>query len=579
MEEQPVALAMNIRDEHSVTEELGNELRIGSLAAACACAGEFEQGLLELAALDGGELELLGNLGLLVDGRAVIEYDLRCSLGVDGLHNERLFALLARANLCAGAAAGAVEGRNGHSELEFLETDHRDGLGALGSSRSFVSGQRNGTDNSVRTNDRAAVTLDTILGLPLGNVNCDASLFKGSGAVGAGAVNMIGECGNGKLVALVGVNGLQNAVYILNESAFAGDLVGSSVVNSVDPLGRDLNLLHVFHTAVDRSIVHVYDSLTLLHVGLLGSVLHVFLCLLGRNDVGDLEECGLQYGIDTAAQTDLFTDLDSVDGVEVDLSLSEDLLHLAGQTLAELLNVPTAVEQEGAALFEILNDLILVHIGGVMAGNKVSLGDVVGGFDRGLAETQVGYGQAAGLFGVIGEVALCVHIGVVADDLDGVLVGTDGTVCAQTPELTAVGAGRCGVGILHNRQREVGHVVYDADGELSLGGVALRVSVNSDHVAGGGVLGAETVSAGIDLYACKLGIIDGSQNIEIERLADGAGLLGSVENREALDSVGKLVDEVFADERTVQSDLEPLRSRRQNPWQRSRAQRRLRRSS
>ena len=44
-------------------------------------------------------------------------------------------------------------------------------------------------------------------------------------------------------------------------------------------------------------------------------------------------------------------------------------------------------------------------------------------------------GQAAGLLGVVLEVALRVHIGVVADDLDGVLVGADGTVGAQAVEL------------------------------------------------------------------------------------------------------------------------------------------------
>ena len=60
MEEQPVALAMI----HSVAEQLGNQLGVRSFAAACAGAGELKQGLLELAALDGGLLELVGNFRL-----------------------------------------------------------------------------------------------------------------------------------------------------------------------------------------------------------------------------------------------------------------------------------------------------------------------------------------------------------------------------------------------------------------------------------------------------------------------------------------------------------------------------------
>ena len=49
-------------------------------------------------------------------------------------------------------------------------------------------------------------------------------------------------------------------------------------------------------------------------------------------------------------------------------------------------------------------------------------------------------GDAAGLLGVVLEVRLDILIGVVADDLGGVLVGDDSTVTAQTPELALLGA-------------------------------------------------------------------------------------------------------------------------------------------
>ena len=81
-----------------------------------------------------------------------------------------------------------------------------------------------------------------------------------------------------------------------------------------------------------------------------------------------------------------------------------------------------------------------------MAGDEVSLVDVVGRTDGLVAETQVGNGDAAGLLGVILEVSLNVLVSVIADDLDGVLVSADGAVAAQTPELALDGAGSCGVG-------------------------------------------------------------------------------------------------------------------------------------
>ena len=48
-------------------------------------------------------------------------------------------------------------------------------------------------------------------------------------------------------------------------------------------------------------------------------------------------------------------------------------------------------------------------------------------------------GDTAGLFGVILEVSLNIFISMVTDNLGGVLVGADGSVTAQTPELALDG--------------------------------------------------------------------------------------------------------------------------------------------
>ena len=82
-----------------------------------------------------------------------------------------------------------------------------------------------------------------------------------------------------------------------------------------------------------------------------------------------------------------------------------------------------------------------------MAGNEVCLGDVIGALDHLIAEAEVRDGNTAGLLRVILEVCLNVFIGVVADDLDGVLVCTDCTVAAETPELAGDRAFSSGVGV------------------------------------------------------------------------------------------------------------------------------------
>ena len=115
-------------------------------------------------------------------------------------------------------------------------------------------------------------------------------------------------------------------------------------------------------------------------------------------------------------------------------------------------------------------------------------------------KAQVRDGDAAGLFGVVLEVRLNVLIGVVADDLDGVLVCADGSVAAKTPELAGDRSGGCGVGHGVLGKGVTCNVVNDADGEaLPCGVIGGKVLVNGKDGGGGGVLGAETVTAADDL--------------------------------------------------------------------------------
>ena len=85
-----------------------------------------------------------------------------------------------------------------------------------------------------------------------------------------------------------------------------------------------------------------------------------------------------------------------------------------------------------------------------------------------MSEAQVGLGNAAGLLGVILEVSLGVLVGVVADDLDGVLVGTHGAVGTKAPELAGDDGLAGGDDVLAHGQGQVGDVIVDADSEVVL---------------------------------------------------------------------------------------------------------------
>ena len=147
-------------------------------------------------------------------------------------------------------------------------------------------------------------------------------------------------------------------------------------------------------------MVHSNYLLTLTAVRLGSSVLHVPDSVSSRNDVGQLEECRLQKSVDSRAQTDFLTDLNTIDGVELDIVAGNVSLNRTRQSLVQLVQIPTAVQQEGTAGLQSSSHVILVHIRGVVAGYEVSLLNQVGALDRLLTESQVRGGNTAGLLRV-----------------------------------------------------------------------------------------------------------------------------------------------------------------------------------
>ena len=120
---------------------------------------------------------------------------------------------------------------------------------------------------------------------------------------------------------------------------------------------------------------------------------------------------------------------------------------------------------------DVVYDIVLGDVRLVMTSNEICLVDEVCGLDRCLTESEVRNRYAAGLLGVICEVSLSIQVGMVTDDLDGVLVCTNCTVSAETPEL----AGSCSLGsrieLALALERKTCNVVLDADSESWLEGI------------------------------------------------------------------------------------------------------------
>ena len=176
MDEQPVALAMTMRSPNSWV----STLTYGVFTATRACAREFEQGLVELAALDAVTFQ---DVILVGDGLAEFEVGhLFGHLRIQGFHDQGLF--LGRADVRAVAAAHAVHGVYLEPEvhpLEFLahcvdglETGRR-------VFQLFVSGKHR-AQSRVRANERALVALDAVFRDPVRRGQRDTALFVLAGA-------------------------------------------------------------------------------------------------------------------------------------------------------------------------------------------------------------------------------------------------------------------------------------------------------------------------------------------------------------------------------------------------------------
>ena len=231
--------------------------------------------------------------------------------------------------------------------------------------------------------------------------------------------------------------------------------------------------------------------------------------------------------------------------------ICDEFLYLTRKMMLNTFHIPRAVQQECSAVNQFLNHIVLAHIGRVMTSNKVCFVDQISRFDRLFTETQVRHGHTAGLLGIIVKVSLSVHVCVITDDLDGVLVSSYRTVCAQTPEFAVDGAFRSGYQRLAQFQRQIGHIIHDTDGEFRL----LGVIVNSNDLSRCGIFGTQTITAGEYRSTFELGALQCRYNIQIQRLAHGARLFRSVKYRDLFYGLRDRCYQCLRGERSVKTNF------------------------
>ena len=139
-------------------------------------------------------------------------------------------------------------------------------------------------------------------------------------------------------------------------------------------------------------------------------------------------------GIDARAHARALGYRIAIDVVEFDLLFDDLGLDLLGQLVPDLVFGKRAVEQEDGPGGCKAQDVGLEEEFILMAGNEAGLLNQIGAVNRIGAEAQMRNRARARLLGVVDEVALCVEVGFLANDLDRVLVRAHGAVSTKSEE-------------------------------------------------------------------------------------------------------------------------------------------------
>ena len=197
----------------------------------------------------------------------------------------------------------------------------------------------------MRTYISTLVTLDAVFGIPFRNKYGNTALFISGCALRIGTVNIIFKSGYRKRIAEHIVHRNDNVLNELDKlRTLAGDFRFNSGRVEGLPAFRNVDLHDCIDTGVDSLVVHFNNSFALLEVALLCHVLHVFDSLVDGHDVGKCEEGRLKNGIGSLAHTDFSRLIDGVNGIELDVVVSNVMLNGVRKVLFNFFRRPLAVE-------------------------------------------------------------------------------------------------------------------------------------------------------------------------------------------------------------------------------------------
>ena len=164
------------------------------------------------------------------------------------------------------------------------------------------------TDCSVRTYKRTSVTLNAVFRMPNRYVHCNSALLVCSRSLRHCSVGKVaGKYWNRQTVSLHYRN---RFYYVLNKGnklrTLAGNFKRLFAALRVFPAFRNIYSDECVYTGFNGFVVHFNNRFAFFEIWLFSHILHVFDCLIDRNNICKREESRLKSSICTLAHADFF---------------------------------------------------------------------------------------------------------------------------------------------------------------------------------------------------------------------------------------------------------------------------------
>src|ERR1017187_4089867 len=413
----------------------------------------------------------------------------------------------------------------------------------------------------MRANHRTLAALDADLRVPRRNFQSQVPLLPFRGARGERAV--AGEYAHRKLIAAAGVDGAQNVVFELRGSRECS----RDFCLAADALGN-LYFKQLRQRRVDSLHVLLHHVFALAAVSMANGLADRFDGFVARQNFRDGEKADLHDRVRTRSHASVLRDLVGVDGVEFRLLGDELRLYFPRQVVPQFIFPKRTVDQEYASRYQSAEHVVTLKENPLVAGDEVRFGHQITGVDGLRSEAQVRNRHRAGFFRVVNKVSLPVIVGVLADDLDGVLVSAHRAVRAETIEQSADHAVRLGRerGIIV--EAGVADVVLNANREVIFRLALLQVVLlqiikdglhhrRSEFLGRQAVASADHAGRALQLSVTQLQpLMQRVHYVEVEWLADRSRLFGAVENGNLANAGGEGFHERLHAEGPVQADFQ-----------------------